>query len=170
MFAGKVKTKNSYAQCLQDNHLFTYKNPATKSNILMELVGDIAIKAWKYYFWTAGKERQGRRLEGGVGQQTDVQARHPQGAAGEERGRADLVGHHRGEQGQPGRVPAHRAEEGVRLPPQGHSQDGAVSFQAAGVVHVLWADHHGVERPGELKLAVQANEDLDDYILQVILK
>ena len=45
MFAGKVKTKNSYAQCLQDNHLFTYKNPATKSNILMELVGGIAIRA-----------------------------------------------------------------------------------------------------------------------------
>ena len=136
----------------------------------MELVCDIAIRAEKYYFSIAGKERQGRRLEGGVGQQADVQARHPQGAAGEERRRADLVGHHRGEQGQPRRVLAHRAEEGVRLPQERHSQDRAVSLEAAGVVHVLWADHHGAERPRELKLAVQANEDLDDYILQVILK
>ena len=50
MFAGKVKTKNSNAQCLQDNHLFTYKNPATKSNILMELVGDTIIKGMEVYF------------------------------------------------------------------------------------------------------------------------
>ena len=45
MFAGQLRTPNSNRQCLQDNHLFTYKNPATKSNILMELVCDIAIKA-----------------------------------------------------------------------------------------------------------------------------
>ena len=135
----------------------------------MELVGCYS-KSDFLTLYLPGKECKGRRFERGTRQPADVQACHPSGAAGEERGGPDLVGHHRGEQGQPRRVLAHRAEEGVRLPQEGHSQDRAVSLEAAGVVHVLWADHHGAERPRELKLAVQANEDLDDHILQVILK
>ena len=114
-----------------------------------------------------GKECEGWRFERGAGQPTDVQARHPPGAAGEERGGPDPARHHRGQPGQPGRVPAHRVEEGVRLPQEGHPQDGAVPLKTTRVIHVLWPNHHGVKRPGKFKLPLQTIEDLDHFILQV---
>lgn len=121
----------------------------------------------RFDFLHPGEECQGRCSERGAGEQADVQTCHPSGVAREERRGSDIAGHHRGQPGQPGRVPAHRVEEGVRLPQEGHPQDGAVPLKTAWVLHVFWPNHHGVKRPRKFKLHGQAIEDMDDHIFQV---